>query len=729
MLDEPAWLQAAVLAGFTEYDPVEGIPSEEPTEVLVFYAPDAIYFGIRAYDSRPELIPAQLGQRDRTIFNDDWLRIMLDTFNDQRQAFLFYVNPLGLQTDGLWIEGLGREGNRPPVDLNPDFIWDSFGRVTEEGWVAEIRIPYVSIQLQPAEVQTWGFNVAREVRRTGVEQSWAPLTKNRTSTLGQSGRLTGFRGLTAKKLVEITPVATGKLEGARDGESFVRESPEPQFGLDGRYGITRNLTLGATINPDFSQVEADADQITVNERFAIFFPEKRPFFLDGTEVFETPTRLVHTRQIVDPIGGAKLTGKAGPLNIGYLGALDRSPVQLGRSTDDALFNLARLRADVGSGSTVGALYTDRTIVDGSEYNRVAAVDTRLLFGGRYSLTAQVAGAWTKEGVEDASRFGPLVTARFTGAGRKFSWDLQLEDVHPDFETESGFVRRTGDLRARLAGGPTFFRAPGSTLQSVGFQLSSEGFWNHRDFWSGEELGPFEAEVQLQTNFQFRGNRGIFFIIRDGYFRFREGSYDAYEVAGPDGEPVPFEVSDPLTHMLAGGFFTRWRVSNAIQLGGSYFFRETPIFAEASRGRELLLRPSLNLRPTPSMQLDLSYAISRIWRSDGSFFSSADIPRLRFQYQFTRALFTRLVLQYDLQERAALLDPTTGRPILIGGEPVEERASGDFLSQVLIAYEPSPRTVIFLGWSRTMSGDRSFSLAEMQTMTEGFFAKLSYLLRL
>ncbi|MDH5804940.1 MAG: carbohydrate binding family 9 domain-containing protein, partial [Gemmatimonadota bacterium] len=191
-LDEEIWRNAAVITGFTQYEPVEGIPATENTEVYVVYSSDAIYFGIRAFDSEPDLILARLGERDRSVFGDDWVRIMLDTFNDQRQAYVFYVNPLGIQTDGLWIEGMQQRmgmGGGVSIDFNPDFIWESDGRVDDQGWAAEIKIPYVSLRFENVPVQDWGINVTREVKRRGFKQSWAPLTQNISSTLAQSGHL------------------------------------------------------------------------------------------------------------------------------------------------------------------------------------------------------------------------------------------------------------------------------------------------------------------------------------------------------------------------------------------------------------------------------------------------------------------------------------------------------------------------------------------------------------
>lgn len=735
-LNEAAWSQAALLTGFTQYQPTEGVPAVEPTDVYVLYAPDAIYFGIRASDSQPSTIPARLAQRDRGIFNDDWIRIMLDTFDDERQAYLFYVNPRGIQADGLWIEGKESEHRGgPPVDLNPDFIWESDGRVTKEGWIAEVRIPYISVQFAQADEQVWRLNIAREVRRLGYEQSWAPLTANQTSTLAQSGRLLGLRGLNPKKLLEINPVLTGKLTGEEVDDEFSRGGVEPEFGFDGRYGITRNLSLGATVNPDFSQVEADADQIAVNERFALFFSEKRPFFLDGTEIFEGPTRLVHTRRIIDPSGGAKLTGKTGGLNLAYLGALDDSPVSLGDGVNRALFNLARVRADVGTGSAIGLLYTDRSMLGESAFNRVASADARLLFGRSLSLTTQVAGSWTREAEEDeaeadlSTEFGALWYASLRQSGRTFEWQITAEDVGTDFLAETGFIRRVGDIRTFASAQVNLFTPPGSNLQSIGLESRFQGFFNHAEFWGGEELSPFEREVEVESTLSFRGNRSITLTARNGYFRFRPADYEDYEVELPDGTREPFTVPAPLTSMWAGAVRTRYRVSPAVQLDGSALIREIPIFTEASRGLELRLSPSIDLRPTSSWQVNLSYTLSRLRRQDDhTFFSSADIPRLRTQYQFSKALFARVIIQYDLSEQKASRDPTTGRPLVNDDEFSVDEQRGRFLTQILVSYEPSPRTVFFLGWSRQMEGDRTLRLSEMDPINEGFFAKLGYLYR-
>ncbi len=729
-LDDPVWESAAVLTDFTQYEPVEGIPATEETQVRVFYSGDAIYFAVRAWDSEPDLILARLGERDRAVFTDDWIRIMLDTFDDQRQAYVFYVNPLGIQVDGLWIEGLRSRFGRSAVsiDFNPDFIWESDGRVIADGWTAEMKIPYVSLRFREVSVQDWGLSVSRGIRRKEFKQAWAPLTQNVSSTLAQAGKLVGLRDIKPRRLVEINPVATGIRKGQETGGQFVRDGFAQDFGVNARYGITRNLVLDATVNPDFSQVEADANRITVNERFALFFAEKRPFFLEGTEIFRSPRNLVHTRQIADPIGGAKLTGKIGSFSVGYLGAVDQGPKSLFGGDNAAVFNILRVRRDVGAGSTVGFLYTDRTLAGGgNDFNRVLAGDARFLFGGRYTLTTQFAGSWTST-TSGPARLQPLVMAQLARSGRNFGWQVKFDDVSPGFRTQSGFIPRVGDTQTFGNVRYTHFGAPGSVLERVSSTLQIDAFFDHDEFWGGGT--PFEAEVQLMPTFTFRGNRNITVILRDGFFRFLPESYASYEVQGAAGNPAPFTIPNDLTHMKAIAVMPRARINNAIRINGSIFYREVPIFIEAARGLELMVRPDITVRPTSSLQLQVSHTFSRLWRQrDDTEFSTVQISRLRAQYQFTKGLLARAVIQFNLEDRSALCDPTTELPIVIDGSLVGRREKGDFQGEFLLQYEPSPGTIFFVGYTRLESGERSYRLSRMEPTEDGLFVKLSYLFRM
>jgi hypothetical protein len=729
-VDEAVWEEAAVLRDFSQYEPVEGIPSTEETEVRVLYTGDAIYFGVLAFDKEPGLILARMGERDRSVFGDDWIRIILDTFDDQRQGYVFYVNPLGIQTDGLWIEGMRHQEGRASsvsIDFSPDFIWDSDGHVTERGWEAEIRVPYVSLRFRPDAVQSWGINVAREVKRRGFKQSWAPVTQDVSSTLAQSGKLVGLRDLRPKRLAELNPVTTGKRIGTSTSGSFQAGSFEAEAGLNARLGITRNLVADATLNPDFSQVEADATRVTVNERFALYFPEKRPFFLEGTEVFDTPQPLVYTRRIVDPMAGAKLTGKVGAFTLGYLGALDQSPSSVFGGVGNAAANLFRARRDVGTGSTVGVLYTDRVLTEGGDYNRVAAGDARLVFRERYTFTTQWAGSWTSVDGSSAS-LKPSVFASLGRSGRRLGWDLSFHDIHPGFKAATGYLTRIGETVTLGNLTLTRYGAPGSLVERAAMGFRVEGYFDHDHFWDGR--GPYEGEVQLIPSFTLRGDRSVSIILRSGYFEFPEESYENYEVLGSGGEAAPFTVPAPLNNMLAVAVTPRLRLNNSSNLNGRFYLRELPIYAEASRGLELLIAPQLTLKPTTALSLTLDQTYSRIWRHwNESVYSTALVSRITTQYQFSKALSARALVQYNLQDRDALVDPTTGLPILVGGTVVDASDTGSVQGQFLLQYQPSPGTIFYVGYTRLMEGDYSYGLVRKDPTADGLFVKLSYLFRM
>lgn len=272
VLDEPAWDAAARLVGFSRYAPVDGAAADDRTEVRVWYGPGAIYFGVRAA-AGPGSLRATLADRDR-IQLDDHILIFLSTFNDQRQATVFGVNPLGVQLDGVLLEGTrgggggfgGLAAGREAPDLSPDFVFASRGRVTASGYEVEVRIPFKSLRYQGADAQTWGINVTRVIPQRGIEDSWAPARREAASFLAQSGQLTGLRDLRRGLVLDLNPVATAKIDGAAAADGWHYDASRPELGLNLRWGVTENLTLNGTVNPDFSQVEADAGQFQFDPR-------------------------------------------------------------------------------------------------------------------------------------------------------------------------------------------------------------------------------------------------------------------------------------------------------------------------------------------------------------------------------------------------------------------------------------------------------------------------------
>ena len=729
-LDEPEWAEAARLTGFTQYTPVEGAAASQDTEVRLFYSSDAIYFGFHLYDSDPDQILVHLLERDRSQ-SDDWIRIMLDTYNDERQAYTFFISPYGIQSDGMWDERIEPRGDPtgPRVDFSQDFIYDSHGRIVDDGWVVEVRIPFVSLRFPERPVQDWGLQIARGVMRNGFKSSWAPLTVEESSVLGQSGMLRGLRDLQPQRLIELYPEATGKIEGFRQADVFERGDLEPDLGLNGRIGITQNLVLDATINPDFSQVEADRDQIQVNERFALFFPETRRFFLDGAEIFRSNQNLVHTRSIVDPIAGAKMTGKVGAFSVGYLGALDESPSSIYDGDGSAIFNVLRARADVGSGSTLGVVLTDRSLTEGGGFNRVASADARLLLGGRYTVASQLTGSWTSNGGPgSAPSLEPAISLNVARSGLNFSYSARLADMSPDFVTRTGYAPRVGETDWGAAIGFDRFGAPGALVETWGLELQSNNFSKHDDFWAGRK--PFEYEIELHPNIALRGNRRASGILKWGGFIFQPEDYAAHEVVGAGGAAEPYPLPPSQTDILGVMISPNVRFNETFNLSGALLFREIPLFAEGSLGWENRISPNLRIQPGEALNIEAGYTwvqLSR--RSDGSHFSTAHIQRLRIQYQFNRALLVRLLGQYDLEERVALRHPVTGQQVLIGGVLQDARERGDFTGQALIQYEPAPGRILFVGYSRAMNGPYGYQLGEKDLVQDGLFVKLSYLFRM
>jgi hypothetical protein len=749
-LDEDAWRGAAVLTGFTQSTPAEGIPARERTEVLVFYTPRELFIGIRAHASDPSSIRSTLAERDQ-ITADDHVRILLDTFHDRRRAFAIFVNPLGIQQDGTFADG-SFEG----FTFSPDFVFDSRGRLTGEGYEVEIRIPLRSLKFPAGGTQTWGMNVVRVIPAAGAEESWAPRRRSEPE-LASSGTLSGIAGLRPGRLVEVNPTFTARREGTTEDDGFRRGSTEPDVGVNLKYGITSELTLDATINPDFSTVEADADQITVNERFALSLEEKRPFFLEGADLFDTPEALVYTRSVVAPAAGARVTGKVGAMNLAWLGAVDDAP----RNDPDpyvperrrALVQIARLRRDVGAGSTLGLLVTSREL--GGGFNRVAAADARIRFGGVYMAGGQLGGSWTRAWAPDpagtdsagvpgarvpvalderAAHIGQVYLDR---TARHWGFIYTLRDVPEDFVTETGFVRRTGITELNGRNRLSWYGAPGALLESVDFVQNAGLLYTGREFWRGG--GGVEGEAGVGLEAELRGNLDVEVSVGRRFYTLDPSDYAGYSVPVPDG----LETGDALVDTRMDGLN-----GVSVEVESSYFkwmdlsveaeFGGVPIFAEGTRGRGQSLEAAVALRPTAALRVDASLARVLLFRDrDGSRYSRALVPRLRAEYQLTRAFAIRGLAQYSVEEVDVLRAPD-GRPYLRDGESFRVRRGNrpawdaaqlnPLRLDLLLSWRPSPGTVAFLGYGREVTDDEAFRFDGLAPRTDGLFLKLSYLFR-
>lgn len=721
VLDEPAWAEAVRLTGFSQLEPADGRPAVERTEVLVWYSPDAIHFGILAYDREPHTIRATNADRD-AIGGEDHVVIYLDTFNDRRRAYVFAVNPLGVQQDGVRTEGAGSAGRMfgGGTDLSPDFLFESSGRITSEGYVVEVRIPFKSLRFSGAEEQTWGLNIERNVQRTGFKDTWTDVRRAGASFLAQSGTITGLRDLERGVVLEAQPFLTASAPGARDVVSgaFERERPEPDAGLNLRVGLT-NLTLDATANPDFSQVETDEGQVTVNERFALFIPEKRPFFLEGIELFNTPGRLIYTRQIVDPIAGAKVTGKVGGLAVAYLTALDENVDAAGR---EALFNITRLRRDLGTSSIVGLTFTDRSLAGAPDYNRVLAADTRIVFGRLYFVEAQLGGSWTREGAGPV-RSAPIWQLAFDRTGRSFGFNYQVSGLGEDFVARSGFVPRTGIMNAHAFNRLSWYGAEGALLETGSVLLQFNRLWRHGRFGDGAIEGDESADLILR----FRGGWSAGVEVAREFVELHPADYTGYETQTTTGlapySPLDRVSGPALGFEIGTPTFRRFDASVSVSRG------RTAIFPEGSAGTELGVGGSLALRPAPWARVAASAQLERITRErDGSEFARTLIPRLKVEIQPTRAFFFRAVAEHRAERRAALTDARTGAPLYVDGAPAGRAELDGLRVDLLASYEPAPGTAVFIGYGSSLERSPLLGPAELERTSDGFFMKLAYRFR-
>ena len=714
-LEDSVWQQAAVLSGFHQWMPVDGRPAEERTVVRVWYAPDAIWFGITAYDRQPGTVRATVADRDN-LGNDDHVSIYLDTFGDRRRAYVFTVNPIGQQQDGVRSEG----GNQAASltggtdDLSPDFLWDSRGMRTDSGYVVELRIPFKSLRYPTSAQQTWGLNVVRETKRTGYTVTWTDVRRASASFLAQGGLMSGLHDMKRGVVMEVQPVSTASANGAvNESGEFERGKVDGSAGANLRLGFTA-MTLDATWNPDFSQVEADEGVVTVNERFAIFFEERRPFFLEGIELFSTPNRLVYTREIVDPIAGAKFTGKFGRYGVAHLTAVDEA------GDRNALFNITRIRRDIGQNSLAGVTYTDR--ISGDDYNRVLSGDTRIVFAGMYFAQAQLGQTWTRD--DAGSRTGQIWQAQLDRTGRLWGFNYQLNGLSDDFETQSGFVNRVGIVTGHIMNRFSIYGKPGALLETATVFFGPDRTWSYDSFLGD---GAIEGNDDANFSFRLRGGWEVDPKISRDFVHFLPNDYAGYELGGTTTDPFTPrpEINNAIGTSLQVSTPT-WQWGDA---EAQARYGETAIFPEAAEGRELRLSGELSLRPQRSVRSSFELTYSRITRErDGSEFARTIIPHVKIEYQPTRALFFRFIGEYQAQRRAALVDEATGRPLLIDGAGQPATLSNTFRMDWLASYEPSPGTVFFLGYGSTMADEGTLTFRNLRRQTDGLFMKVAYRLR-
>lgn len=697
-LDEPAWQQATAIALKYEWFPGNNTPVTVDTTALVTFDAERFYVGFRAKDPTPSAIRANLADRD-VPFLDDTVGFMIDTFNDGRRAFQFRVNARGVQMDAVNSDVDGSE------DWSWDAIWDAATQVTSDGYMVEIAVPFSSLRFpRTSGPQTWGFLAMRDMPRSSRVRMRSTITdRNRACLICQFDRISGIEGIKAGRNLEFDPTFTAARSDARTPfptGAFANGDADYEVGMSARWSVTPNVTFSGTANPDFYQVEADAAQLDVNNRFQLFFPEKRPFFLEGADYFSTPLDLVFTRNIADPRWGAKVTGKEGRHTFGVSVAQDSvTGIMVPGYDSDDFFGLGdrhvstigRYRLDVGTrGSTVGVIYAGR---EGDRYaNRVGGLDLNWRLTQGDTIRAQVAGSHTEDpfviGVpvpggptrQSAVRGGSY-TVRYSHRGQQWSWNANTTGISPEFRADSGFMPQAG---ARFYSGNI-----GRTILGNGSRWFNELFIGV----SGDRTEDWQGG---------RVSWGCDFPI---------------EYLGPRQMEVSYNLACNREY-YQGVTYDNWRhnVGWSIRPSGTYSFSADATIGGAvdfANGRKadqtrLDLGGTFNVFGRLSGEASHSYQALDV--AGGRLFT-ANLTQGKALFHLNLRTYIRAIVQYTNIDR----DPRLYRFV------VQDQTRRVF-TQWLFNYKINPQTVLLLGYSDNAIGDRSIDLTRANRT---LFMKVGY----
>lgn len=708
-LDDPGWHGAARADGFSETSPGDNIAPAHETEVLVTYDKTNFYLAFIATDD-PATVTASLRDRDE-IWQDDYVGIILDTYGDQAWAYEFFVNPLGVQGDLRMTSDNGE-------DMSFDLIWSSRGRITEHGFQVEVAIPFSSLRFPDADEQVWRATFWRDRKSDFRERnSWAAIDRDDPCWLCQFGTLTGIRSVEPGGGFSLLPSmvshqSSGLADPGDGGSEWTAGDFRADFGLGLAYSFGPNFAIEGTLNPDFSQVESDAAQIDVNTPFALFYPERRPFFQRGSNLFDSWINAIYTRSINDPYAAAKVTARRGPLSLLYITAQDEhSPIILPFEESSAirlggksLSNILRLRRSFASGSFLGALFTDRRhgssfdkhgllVPAGAGAGSVGGVDCRLRFLDNWSWEFQALASHTREmrdsvlseGLDGMTFDGGRYTAAFDGEsfwgnavyssferdGRTWIFDMDLTQTSPGFRAENGFVSNNNRRDVNVFTGWNF-RLNRRLIDNVFPQIIGGGAWNFEGRQKDEWL-----IVQANMN-----------LIEQTFLQIHQmwsaENYHGSQFEGIRRSQVNMNSSP-----------TGW-----LQFGGTFSFSRTIRRSDDPfLGRQTFAEGWFTWKPHERLTIQPSLSRVRMTHpDDGQEVFDGYVQRTRVKLQFTRQLFLRTIVQYN-------------------------DFSGRFDVEPLLSYRVNPFTVCYLGSTHALN-DFKEEIGWAQTRRQ-FFLKVQY----
>ena len=680
----PVAQQMLAIKGFIQLDPKEGQPSPEMTEVYLGYDQKNFYAIWLCFDKEPEKIRALLARRDTIGPEHDEVQLYLDTFNDRRRAYGFMANPLGVQFDYIWTDYNG-------YDQSFDTVWDSSGRVTEQGYMVLMSVPFKSMRFYktPGD-QTWGIILQRIIPHHNDNSFYPALTRKTQGRLTQEGHINGIAGINPGRNIQLTPYAVArnfKFVDQRDPSHpyFTENKLGGDAGLDGKIIIHDSLVLDFTVNPDFRQVESDEPQATVNQRFEVFFPEKRPFFQENANFFTTPINLYFTRRIIDPQFGLRLTGKLGEWNLGLLSIDDQRPGRIVPDDDPlrrkrAFFNIARITRDIGKQSHIGVFYGDREFsadaasscgasICQADFNRVGGVDAHFQVGQHVNFEGRMVQSATQF-ADGSYRAGPSSQAFFEYSTRKLEYNVMYQDTSAGFFTQTGFFRRP-DIRRESH----FFAYrdyhENKWLTWWGPQLFHVAAWDH----TGNLL---EYNWEPGISVVFAKNMNLGFVHGFTTEKLRPQDF---------GPPVASDLYFNKGYWFGWfdmTYFKRVAVHGNIQLGKAINF-EPPAGQAPFLANETSAFLLVTVRPFGNLTVDNTYIVERLRdRESDRAILNFHVMRSKWNYQFTKDLAVRTIFQYT---------STIGQPALSSIENNKQ-----FNADFLISYVPHPGTAIYAGYN-------------------------------
>ena len=638
-LDDAIWRDAVHLTEFVQMTPVEGAPASEATDVWIAYDTQNIYVAVHAHYADPGLMRANRIDRDQAI-QDDNISVYFDTFLDQQRAYRFSVNGYGVQGDavvnsrGFSSGGRGRRGGggyrffgsgAPPTgDSSWDALFESGGQIVEDGFTAEMAIPFKSLRYPQREEgipHRWGFQVVREVRGKDEYQVWAPVTRNVSGFLTQMGVMEGITNLSLSRNLEFLPTVTAIQHGSLSGATYSTRDPQPEGGLNVKYGITSNLVADVTFNPDFSQIESDLPQIEVNQRFALRYPELRPFFLEGAEIFQMSgaVTFLHTRNIVDPEFGGRLTGKVGNSTLGVVFANDEAPGRVDKG--DAAFgqkanNFAgRARYDLYAESYIGALFTHRSFM--GSHSTLGGLDANFRLGRTQSIGLKAVQTDHVD-MDGVNRRGQLFDMSWRLNSRHWSASLFGYALSPDFRHDLGFVRRVNQQR--------IFSRISYTFRPEGAIVS----WGPNVTWSwNQNYAHVREDEDIRGGFrvQFANNISVNADVRREMERYNGVNFEKSAVS------VGGQINTS-RRLSFGGYYRR---------GDQVKYDLTPYLGYGSSGSFYA-----TVRPLSRFQSEINLSTSDFIdpRSGDILVFNVRILRTLSTYQFTDRLLLRNIFEYN-----------------------------------------------------------------------------------